>query len=167
MRIFVLVLSLIGALTMIEHALIPSRLAVVAGRELETLEQTGSIAMFGLWAIAAGLVYSYPAVSVWIFAVAGAVGLYTGLVTDYRVLVVWGVLANGMALLTTFARREKWRSDRRERDREQWLLALSLAIPRLDASVTGVSPAGVQQESVELVSIASTSGANGKPGRPI
>lgn len=151
MRVFVLVLSLIGALAMIDHALIPSRLTILAGSELRTLEQAGSISLFSLWAIAAGLVYCYPSVALWFYAVAGGIGLYAGFATDYRVLVIWGVLANGLAILTTFARREKSRSDRRDHDRDQQLLAIGLAMPRLESSLAESLKITGQREFVELL----------------
>ena len=165
MRVFVLVLSLIGAVAMVDHALIPSRLTIVAGSELRTLEQAGSVALFCLWVIAAGLVYCYPSVAFWAYALAGGIGLYAGLATNYRVLVIWGVLANGLAMLTTFARREKSRSDRREHDREELLRAMSLTIPRLEVSVRELTPPG-HREIVDLVSSMPVNGRRGEPRVP-
>lgn len=167
MRILVVVLGLIGALTMIEHALIPTRIAILTGGEIRTIEQVASLGLFALWAVAAGLVYRHPTVAMWTFAVAGALGLFAGLETGYRVLLVWGVLANGMAMVTTLARREKRLDDRREYDRDRWLLAMSVARPSWDASLMESPQAVRLPDAGEFAPVLRTPEADGQPRLPV
>ena len=135
MRIMVIVLSSFAALVIIAHAAVPLRLTSLTGNGVRTPEVLSCLALFAAWAVATALVYPAPTLASWCFALASVIGLYAGISLGFRVLIVWGVIAGGLAVLTTLARREKRLADQRDWQREQQEIAVYLAMRGIQETV--------------------------------
>ena len=131
MRIMVIVLSTFAALVIIAHAAVPLRLTSLTGSGVRTPEVIGCLALFTAWAVATSLVYPAPTLSLWGFTLTSFIGLYVGISLGFEVLIVWGVIAGGLAVLSLLAQREKRLADQRDRRREQQEAAVYLALRSL------------------------------------
>jgi hypothetical protein len=138
MRIAVIILSLFGALVMVDHAVLPMRLVMLISAGEQSPRAVGSLALFALWTAAAALVYAYPGLAVWLFALAGGVGITTGLTGTSAEFPLWGVVAVLLAALTNVAAKEKRVADQVAWAREQHELAMHAALRSLQEAVPGL-----------------------------
>lgn len=131
MRITVIILSSFSALLMVDHLTVPVRLTMITSWDVQTREIVACVGLFGAWAVATALVYRLPGVAVWAFAVTGLIGILSGMTIPYSALALWGSIAFGFALLTTFVRREQRLAEQRAQHHEQHETAVFLALRSL------------------------------------
>lgn len=138
MRVAVIILSLVAGLLMSDHIVIPMRLGVLIGSGVRAHEAVVAVGLFTLWTLATALVYPYPGVAAWLFALAAAIGLYDGVTYSFEVFTLWGSVAVGLAGLTYVAHREKqvadqiaWRREQHEQAVHAALRSLHDAVPEL------------------------------------
>jgi hypothetical protein len=164
MRIMVIILSSFAALVIIEHAAVPLRLTSLTGRGVRTAEVVSCLALFAAWAVATALVYPAPTLAMWGFTLASFIGLAVGISLGLQVLIVWGVIAGGLAVLTLLAQREKRLADQRDRQREQQEIAVYLAMRSLQETVPELLarvPAGDPGDAPAVIAPMPTSAPNG------
>jgi hypothetical protein len=135
MRIAVIILSLLCALVMVDHSVLPMRLSMLISAGERSPKAIGSLVLFALWTAAAALVYAYPGVACWHFALAGGVGIYTGVTSTVAEFPLWGSVAVMLAVLTRVATREKRVADEVAWARGQHELAVHAALRSLYETV--------------------------------
>jgi hypothetical protein len=135
MRVTVIILSSFAGLVLVIDAAVPIRLTSLTGSGVSTPDVVGTLALFVAWTVGTALVYPAPTLARWCFTVASVTGLAVGISLPLRVLIVWGTIAGGLALLTTLAQREKRRADQRDWQREQQDKAVYLAMRSLQETV--------------------------------
>jgi hypothetical protein len=131
----IIILSSFATLLMVEHLNIPVRLAVVISWGARASEATVYIGLFGAWTLATALIYRFPGIAVWGFAVSGLIGLASSRIILNPAPVLWGGIATGFALLTTLARREHHLAEQSARHRAQHEMAVYLALRSLQETV--------------------------------
>lgn len=102
MRIIVRMIGLILTITIG----IQSYVAAVGG---ETSQEgwVAGIFVFLLYLLGSAFAISVPWASVWMFAIAGAIGLIAGYQTAFSYLILWGTSGIILSLISLFAVREK------------------------------------------------------------
>jgi hypothetical protein len=135
MRITVIILSSFAGLVLVLDAAVPIRLTSLTGNGVRTPEVVGTLALFVAWAVGTALVYPAPDLARWSFTLASVTGLAVGISLPGRVLIVWGTIAGGLAMLTTLAQREKRCTDQRDWQREQQDIAVHLPMRSLQEAV--------------------------------
>ena len=153
MRVMVIILSSFTALIMVQQIAVPLRLSAVTGAGVPTSEAMASVSLFCAWTLATALVYRFPGVAVWSFAIAGVIGVGGGVTIDQPALVRWGIVAAVLAVLTPLAQWEKRVADQIARQREQQEMAVHLAmrslqetVPELLGRVPHVAPSDLPRE---------------------
>jgi hypothetical protein len=135
MRIMLTILSGFAGLILVQNADILIRLDDLIRGGVRLDAASAWVGFCGAWALATALVYPAPREAGWLFGATGAGGLYVGVSTEVRVLVIWAAFASGLALLTTLACWEKRAADRFALHREQRDVAVHLALRSLQETV--------------------------------
>ena len=135
MRVAVIIISLFGGLVMLDQAVIPMRLIMLISSSERSHAAVGSLALFALWTVATALVYAYPGVACWLFALAGGVGVYDSATMSIAEFPLWGLVAVMLAALTGVATREKRWEDQIAWARQQHDLAMHAALRSLQEAV--------------------------------
>lgn len=135
MRVAIIILSCFTGLVIHDYTVIPVRLSAFVKSDERPLEVMGSLILFVLWTAATALVYAYPAVARWLFALAGGVGFYVGITYGIEEFTIWGLVAVSLAAFTSVACREKQAADHVAWARAQHELAVYTALRSLDQTV--------------------------------
>jgi hypothetical protein len=162
MRFMVILLGIFGGMVIVEQAFVPLRTSQLMAAGLN-ITIVGSILLFACRSIATACVYRLPAIAVWLYSIGGVIGLYAGITESFRALVTWGILANVLALICTFARREKREADIRSWEREQQITDLLTAVRAIQLAETPPTVLPVEWQPAAIAGSLATAPAERHP----
>lgn len=136
MRVATLIIGLILFFVVLIQSLLIATGEAILGEE-ESKGAVGVLVAVG-YLIASALVLAKPRFAMWTFAVTAAIGILAGLTTDFSDLLVWGIVAIVLALMSWRGSIEKRGKDAEERAGRDALV--TLAAQKKQESTPGLSP---------------------------